>query len=94
MYKCLFIYFYLTLFQLEEYETKLTAYAEKIIRLTADIEKMEKNPDAYNDADMDDMKVEIKQVEALIKELQLSIKGSTTIFQSLRVQVCSGDGRT
>lgn len=52
---------------------------------------MEKNPDAYNDADMDDIKVEIKQVEALIKELQLSIRGSTAVFQSLRVQVSPHD---
>ncbi|XP_042356099.1 olfactomedin-4-like [Plectropomus leopardus] len=73
--------------KLEDYEIKLTAYAEKIIKMTAEIEKMEKNPDAYNDADMDDMKVEIKQVEALIKELQLSIKGSTTVFESLRVEI-------
>ncbi|XP_023273012.1 olfactomedin-4-like [Seriola lalandi dorsalis] len=73
--------------KLEDYETKLIAYAEKIIKITVETEKMEKNPDAYNDADMDEMKVEIKQVEALIKELQLSIRGSTTIFESLRVQI-------
>lgn len=84
--------FYLTLFQLEDYETKLTAYAERIIKLTAEIEKMEKNPDAYNDDDMDEMKVKIKQVEALIKELQLSINSSTTVFSSLRVQVSPADG--
>lgn len=48
---------------------------------------MEKNPDAYNDADIEEIKVEIKQVEALIKELQLSINGSTIVFESLRVQV-------
>lgn len=82
----------ISLFQLEEYETKLTAYAEKIIKLTAEIEKMEKNPDAYNDVDIDEIKVEIKQVEALIKELQLSIRGSTTVFESLHVQVSAGDG--
>lgn len=86
------MFFYLALFQLEEYETKVTAYAEKIIKLTAEIEKMEKDPDAYNDADIDEIKVEIKQVEALIKELQLSIRGSTTVFESLRVQVSPGDG--
>ncbi|XP_059208612.1 olfactomedin-4-like [Centropristis striata] len=73
--------------KLEDYEIKLTAYAEKIIHLTAEIETMEKNPDDYNDADLDDTKVEIKQVEALIKELQLSIRGSTTVFESLRVQI-------
>lgn len=79
-------------FQLEDYETKMTVYAEKIIKMTAEIEKMEKNPDAYTDADMDEMKVEIKQVEALIKELQLSIRGSTIVFESLHVQVSPGVG--
>ncbi|XP_010732234.3 olfactomedin-4 [Larimichthys crocea] len=73
--------------KLEEYETKLTVYAEKIIKLTVEIEKIEKNPDNYNEADMDEVKVEIKQVEALIKELQISITSSTTVFESLRVQI-------
>lgn len=72
---------------MEEHETKMTTYAEKIVRLTVEIEKVEKNPDAYDDADIDEIKVEIKQVEALVAELQLSIKGSTTVFQSLRVEV-------
>lgn len=76
-------------FQLEEYETKLTSYAEKIIKLTVEIEKMEKNPDDYSEADTSEIKVEIKQVEALINELQLSINVSTTVFESLRVQVKS-----
>ncbi|XP_071354253.1 olfactomedin-4-like [Trachinotus anak] len=75
--------------KLEDYETKLTAYAEKIIKMTVEIEKIEKNPDGYNDADIDEIKVEIKQVEALIKELQLSIRGSTTVFESLHVQISS-----
>ncbi|TMS21565.1 Olfactomedin [Larimichthys crocea] len=35
--------------KLEEYETKLTVYAEKIIKLTVEIEKIEKNPDNYNE---------------------------------------------
>lgn len=48
---------------------------------------MEKNPDAYDDADIEEVKVEIKQVEALIKDLQLSIRASTTVFETLRTQV-------
>ena len=54
---------------------------------------MEKNPDDYNDAAMDGVKVEIKQVEALVKELQLSIASSTIVFKSLHVQVSTADGR-
>uniref|UniRef100_H3DJ65 Olfactomedin 4, tandem duplicate 1 n=1 Tax=Tetraodon nigroviridis TaxID=99883 RepID=H3DJ65_TETNG len=77
--------------KLEDYETKITTYAEKIIKLTVAIENMEKNPDSYNDADLDDKKVEIKQVEALVKELQGSVSGSKTVFESLRVQVSSLD---
>ena len=50
---------------------------------------MEKNTDDYSEANMSEIKVEIKQVEALINELQLSINVSTTVFQSLRVQVKS-----
>lgn len=52
---------------------------------------MEKNPDSYNDADLNDKKVEIKQVEALVKELQGSISASKTVFESLHVQVCPAD---
>ncbi|XP_034432203.1 olfactomedin-4-like [Hippoglossus hippoglossus] len=73
--------------KLEDYETKLTAYAERIIQLTVEVEKMEKNPDDYNDAAIGEVKVEIKQVEALVKELQLSIASSTIIFKSLHVQI-------
>ncbi|KAK5857305.1 hypothetical protein PBY51_010560 [Eleginops maclovinus] len=73
--------------KLEDYEIKLTAYAEKIIELSVEIEVMEKNPDAYGDADKVEMKMKIKLVEALIKELHLTIKGSTTVFVSLRVQI-------
>ena len=65
----------------------MTAYAEKIVKLTAQIEVIEKNPDDYTDADLEEIKVEIKQVEALVKELLLSIKGSTTVFESLKVEV-------
>ncbi|KAM6912149.1 olfactomedin-4-like [Xenentodon cancila] len=73
--------------KIEYYETKLTAHAEKIIKLTAEIEKAEKNPDDYNEADLNEIKIQIKQVEALIKELQVSINGSITVFESLRVRV-------
>ncbi|XP_053192079.1 olfactomedin-4-like [Scomber japonicus] len=73
--------------KLEDYEIKMTAYAEMIVNLTVEIDKMENNPHHYNDVDMVNIKVEIKQVEALIKELQLSIRGSTSLFESLHVQI-------
>lgn len=75
-------------FQLGEYEIKVTEYEEKIVKLTAKIEKMEENPDGYSESEQNEIKIEIKQVEALIIDLQLSINGSTAVLKSLRVQVC------
>lgn len=69
----------------------MVAYAEKIIKLTVEIEKMEADPDDYNDADLEDVKIEIKQVEALIKELQLSISVSMEVFDTLRIEVSPAD---
>lgn len=72
---------------MEDYELKITQYTEKIIKLTVKIETMEKNPDDYNEADFEEINVQIKQVEALIVELQLSINASVAVFESLHVQV-------
>lgn len=65
----------------------MTEYAEKITKLTVDIETLEKNPDDFNEADFEDVKVQIKQAEALIIELQLSVNASVLVFESLHVQV-------
>lgn len=81
-------FFFPIKFQLGEYEIKVTEYEEKIVKLTAKIEKMEENPDGYSESERNEIKIEIKQVEALIVDLQLSINGSTAVLKSLRVQVC------
>ncbi|CAN9502207.1 unnamed protein product [Ophioblennius macclurei] len=73
--------------KMENYEVKVAEYAEKIIELTAKVERMEKSPDDYNMADFEEAMVEIKQVEALIKDLQLSMKSSTAVFESLHEQI-------
>ena len=73
--------------QMETYEIKITAYAMKIVNLTVEIKKMEKDPDAFNEAYIESIKVQIKQVEALVVELQLSVQGSATVFKVLRETV-------
>ncbi|MEQ2296035.1 hypothetical protein AMECASPLE_020742 [Ameca splendens] len=73
--------------KMEEFETKITVYAEKIKKLTVEIETMEKSPDDYNEAEFEEIKVQIKQVEALIIELQLSISASVVVFESLHAQI-------
>lgn len=82
----------MTWFQLEDYETKMASYAAKIVELVAEVEAMEKRPDAVDDNDTEEVKVKIKQVEALVQELKLSINGSTFVYQSLHVQVSLVDG--
>ncbi|XP_057716301.1 olfactomedin-4-like [Corythoichthys intestinalis] len=73
--------------KIEDYESKMTQYAEKIIELTREIEILEQNLVANSEATLENMEVKIKQVEALIEELQLSFKSSTTVFQSLHQEI-------
>ncbi|XP_021440494.2 olfactomedin-4 [Oncorhynchus mykiss] len=73
----------------ETYESKLTVYAERIVNLTVLVELMEKNPGAYSDAYMQEVKVQIKQLEALVQEFLGSIQTSTTVFESLHQQISS-----
>ncbi|XP_037097571.1 olfactomedin [Syngnathus acus] len=77
----------LELAKIEEYESKMSQYAEKILGLTREIELLEKDPDGHSDATLEDLEVKIEQVEALIEELKLSFRSSTAFFQSLREEI-------
>ncbi|XP_029973319.1 olfactomedin-4-like [Salarias fasciatus] len=72
--------------KMENYQVKVTEYAEKIAELTATIESLEKSRGDHNEAELEEVKVEIKLVEALINELLLSMKSSTAVFDSLHQQ--------
>ncbi|XP_053700607.1 olfactomedin-4 [Synchiropus splendidus] len=73
--------------KVEEYETKMASYAEKIKKLTERIEGMEDSPHGYDGGDFEEVRVEIKQVEALVGELQLSINTTGVSLESIRAQV-------
>jgi len=73
--------------QMEIYETEIMAYTAKIVNLTGEIEKMEKDPDAFNEAYIESIKVQIKQVEALVFEVHSSFLGSSAVFMSIRETV-------
>ncbi|KAJ3613918.1 hypothetical protein NHX12_020161 [Muraenolepis orangiensis] len=75
--------------KMETYEIKITAYTARIVNLTGEVEKMEKAPEAFNEAHTESIKVQIKQVEALVMELQSSIHGSFAVFTSIRETVTS-----
>nr|XP_021323184.1 olfactomedin-4 [Danio rerio] len=73
--------------KVEVYEVKLQVYIAKMKNLTVLIELMEDDPDSYNELHLEEVKIQIKQVEALIVELQASIKASSSVLISIRTQV-------
>lgn len=73
--------------QMEVYETEIMVYTAKMVNLTGEIEKMEKDPEAFNEAYIESIKVQIKQVEALMVEVQSSFLGSSAVFMSIRETV-------
>ncbi|KAK2878284.1 hypothetical protein Q8A67_019075 [Cirrhinus molitorella] len=73
--------------KVETYEVKLQIYIAKIKNLTVLIEQMEHDPDSYNELQLEEVKIKIKQVEALIVELKASIQISSTVLISIREQI-------
>lgn len=69
------------------FESKVTIYKEKIVNLTVSIGIMENDPDSYTEVHIQEVKIQIKQIEALIVELQASIEVSSTVLVSIRKEV-------
>lgn len=72
---------------METYEFKLSIYIAKITNLTVLIKLMENNPDSYSDLHLEEVKIKIMQVEALIVELQASIQTTSAVLITIRKQV-------
>ncbi|KTF72588.1 hypothetical protein cypCar_00048489 [Cyprinus carpio] len=73
--------------KVEIYEVKLKVYVAKIMNLTVLIELMEDDPDSYSELHIEEVKIKIKQVEALIVELRASIQTTSAVLISIRKQV-------
>lgn len=69
------------------FEIRLTIYVEKIMNLTVLTGIMENDPDSYTEVQIQEVKIQIKQIEALIVELQASIEISSTVLVSIRKEV-------
>lgn len=82
-----FLHIVFSYLQIELFESKLTIYVEKIVNLTLLIGIMEKDPDSYTEVQIEEVKIQIKQIEALIVELQASIEISVTVLVSIRKEV-------
>lgn len=72
---------------MERYEVQLQVYVERIVNLTTFIEVMEMDPDSYSELQIEEVKIKIKQVEALIVELQASIQITSTALITIQQQV-------
>lgn len=59
----------------------------KITNLTVLIKLMENNPDSYSELHLEEVKIKIMQVEALIVELQASIQTTSAVLITIREQV-------
>ncbi|XP_058255690.1 olfactomedin-4 [Hemibagrus wyckioides] len=75
--------------KIELFESKLIIYMDKIVNLTLLIGIMEKDPDSYTEVQIEEVKIQIKQIEALIVELQASIEISVTVLVSIRKEITS-----
>ncbi|MCJ8736666.1 hypothetical protein PDJAM_G00015170 [Pangasius djambal] len=73
--------------KIEMFEIKLTIYMEKIVNLTVLIGIMENDPDSYTEVQIQEVKIQIKQIEALVVELQASIEISSTVLVSIRKEI-------
>jgi len=71
----------------ETYEVKLSIYIAKITNLTVLIKLMENNPDSYSELHLEEVKIKIVQVEALIVELQASLQTTSAVLITIREQV-------
>ncbi|KAK9959318.1 hypothetical protein ABG768_009448 [Culter alburnus] len=73
--------------KVETYEIKLNIYIAKITNLTLLIKLMEDDPDSYSELQLEEVKIKIKQVEALIVELQASIQSTSAVLITIREQI-------
>ncbi|XP_026871166.2 olfactomedin-4 [Electrophorus electricus] len=75
--------------KVEMFESKHTIYSEKVVNLTTLIKQMENNPDSYNELQIQELKIQIKQIEALSLELQTSLEVSSTVLIGIRKEITS-----
>ncbi|KAL7872977.1 hypothetical protein AOLI_G00120480 [Acnodon oligacanthus] len=79
----------LEIVKVEMFESKLTIYMEKVVNLTVLIKIMEDDPDSYSELYIQEVKIQIKQVEALILELQASIQTSYSVLITIHKEITS-----
>lgn len=72
---------------MKEYVQLISVYEKKLSNLTIRIEIMEKDTISYTELDFELIKVEVKEMEKLIKQLKVGFVGSSVIVDQLEVEV-------
>lgn len=72
---------------MKEYVQLISVYEKKLSNLTVRIEIMEKDTISYTELDFELIKVEVKEMEKLIKQLKVGFVGSSVIVDQLEVEV-------
>ncbi|XP_066550494.1 olfactomedin-4 [Amia ocellicauda] len=73
--------------KVQGYESKLIIYTERLENLKLRVEEMEKDPNKMTELELENLKIEIKQVEALIAELRGSVQTSSPTFHILQAEI-------
>uniref|UniRef100_A0AC11AXK8 Olfactomedin 4 n=1 Tax=Ovis aries TaxID=9940 RepID=A0AC11AXK8_SHEEP len=73
--------------KVKEYVQLISKYEEKLLNLTVRVSIMEKDSISYTELDFELIKVEVKEMEKLIKQLKVGFAGSTVIIDQLEVEI-------
>ncbi|XP_014637891.1 PREDICTED: olfactomedin-4-like [Ceratotherium simum simum] len=73
--------------KVKEYVHLISAYEKKLVNLTVRIEIMEKDTISYTELDFELIKIEVKEMEKLIRRLKDGFVGSSEIVDRLEVEI-------
>ncbi|XP_069842839.1 olfactomedin-4-like [Dendropsophus ebraccatus] len=73
--------------KIHHYESTLIIYMERLVQLTKRVEEMEMGGSSYTELDFELVKLEIKEMEALILQLKLSMNSTNSVVETLYVQI-------
>ncbi|XP_069799496.1 olfactomedin-4-like [Dendropsophus ebraccatus] len=73
--------------KIHHYESTLIIYMEQLVNLTKRVEAMEMGGSSYTELDFELVKLEIKEMEALILQLKLSMNGTNALVEALYLEI-------
>ncbi|XP_066438108.1 olfactomedin-4-like [Eleutherodactylus coqui] len=73
--------------KIQHYESTLIIYMERLVNLTKRVEVMEMGGISYTELDFELVKLEIRQIEALILQMKTSMNGTNVLVEALYVEI-------